>query len=62
MSRIIEWIGSIMFIVAIIEFVPHPKKALETIMSTLSSNVRIEKNHLVLKRNPTNHLKAHSRD
>ncbi len=50
MTRLIEWLGSIMFLIAIVEFVPNPKKALSTITDTLSSNVRIENNHLVVKK------------
>ncbi len=51
MTRLIEWLGSIMFLVAILEFVPNPRKALSTITDTLAQSVRIEKNHLVLKKN-----------
>jgi len=50
MARLTEWLGSIMFFVALIEFVPNPKKAIDSIYDTLSTNVRIEGGHLVLKK------------
>ncbi len=56
MMRLIEWLGSIMFLIAILEFVPNPKKALSTITDTLSSNVRIEANRLVLKGHQSNRV------
>jgi len=57
--RLIEWLGSIMFFVAVMEFLPNPRKALDTISDTLSTNVRIESNHLVLKKTAASSSKVH---
>lgn len=61
MSRLIEWLGSIMFLIAVLEFLPNPKKALNTISDALSTNVRIESNHLVLKKTPNHRPKELSK-
>ena len=44
--RIIDWLGSLMFFVALIEFIPNPKKALESIPGILAANPRIVNGHL----------------
>ena len=46
--RIFEWLGSLMMIVALLEFVPNPKKAIQSIPSVLATNVRMEGNHLAV--------------
>ncbi len=48
MPRIIEWFGSLMFIVALIEFAPNPKKALQSIPDVLSMNPKMVNGHLVM--------------
>jgi len=48
MPRLFEWLGSLMFLVALIEFIPNPRKALETIPSVLSTNVHITNGRLTL--------------
>lgn len=48
MPRLIEWLGSLMFLVALIEFVPNPKRALNSIPEVLSANPKIIKGHLVM--------------
>lgn len=55
MQKIVEWLGSIMFLVALIEFLPHPKKALEEITDVLSTNVRYEQGKLALTKPGTAH-------
>jgi hypothetical protein len=46
--RIFEWLGSIMFLVALIEFIPNPKKALKSIPEVLATNPKIVNGHLVI--------------
>lgn len=48
MPRISEWLGSIMFLVALIVFVPNPRKALESIPNILAMNPKIVNGHLVM--------------
>lgn len=49
--RIFEWLGSLMMIVALIEFVPNPKKAISNIPGVLQTNIRIDSNnHMELHR------------
>lgn len=55
MTRLFEWLGSIMFLVALIEFVPNPKKALETIPEVLAMNPKIVNGRLVM---PTKGVKG----
>jgi hypothetical protein len=55
MQRVAEWLGSIMFLIALIEFLPHPKKALEEITNVLSTNVRYEQGKLALTKPAPNH-------
>jgi hypothetical protein len=50
--KIFEWLGSLMMVVALIEFVPNPKKAIQSIPGVLQNNVRMSGNHLVLRRPP----------
>ena len=59
MVKIFEWLGGLMFLVALIEFVPNPKKALEEAHAVLvSPSPRIVNGHLVLPRNQTKNAKA----
>lgn len=46
--RIFEWLGGLMMIVALVEFIPNPKKAIQSITSVLATNVRMEGNHLAM--------------
>jgi hypothetical protein len=39
-----------MLIVALLEFIPNPKKAIQSIPGVLQTNVRMNGNHLVLHR------------
>jgi len=48
--RIFEWLGSLMMIIALIEFVPNPKKAISSIPEVLATNVHMDKHHLVLQK------------
>jgi len=48
MPKIFEWLGSIMFLVALIEFIPNPRKALESIPQVLATNPKIVNGRLVL--------------
>ena len=45
-----EWLGSIMMLVALIEFAQNPKKAVQSIPGVLQTNVQMEGTHLVLHR------------
>jgi hypothetical protein len=45
---------SVLVLVALIEFIPSPRKALRSISEVLSTNVRMEGNHLVLHRTEQN--------
>ena len=38
MMRILEWLGGVMFLIALLDFVPSPKKAIQSIDSVLKSN------------------------
>lgn len=53
MQRIIEWLGSLMFLVALIEFIPNPRKALESIPQVLATNPKMVNGHLVLPKRQT---------
>ena len=49
MLKIFEFLGGAMVLVALIEFIPSPKKALEEVHRVLvSPSPRIVNNHLVL--------------
>jgi len=48
MPRIFEWLGSLMFLVALLEFIPNPKKALQSIPDVLATNPRMVNGHLIL--------------
>lgn len=49
MARITDWLGGLMFVIALIEFGASPNAALKSIPDTLSTNVGIASNgHLVL--------------
>lgn len=49
MLKIFEFLGGVMILVALIEFLPNPKKALEEAHRVLvSPSPRIVNNHLVL--------------
>lgn len=58
MTRIVDWLGGLMFLIALIEFGANPKAALKSIPETLSTSVGFASNgHLVLY-GPTKLLKA----
>ena len=42
--RLIEWLGSVMVLVALIDFIHSPRAALESITDTLNTNVHISQN------------------
>lgn len=46
--RVLEWLGGIMFLIALLEFVPNPRKALESIPNALSLSPKMVNGHLVL--------------
>jgi len=46
--KIFEWLGGVMMIIALLEFVPNPKKAIQSIPEVLATNVHMNGNHLVL--------------
>lgn len=46
--KIFEWLGSLMMVVALVEFVPNPKKAIQSITGVLQTNVRMDGNHLAV--------------
>ncbi len=48
--KISEWLGSLILIVALMEFIPNPRKAIESIPGVLQTNVRMSGNHLMLRR------------
>ncbi len=48
MPRIFEWLGGLMFLIALMEFAPNPKKALQSIPEVLKANPIMVNNHLVM--------------
>lgn len=48
MPRIFEWLGGLMFLIALMEFLPNPKKALQSIPEVLNANPIMINNHLVM--------------
>ena len=48
--RIFEWFGGLMMIVALMEFIPNPKKALQNIPEVLATNAKMVNGHLVISR------------
>lgn len=46
--KLIEWLGGVMMLVALIEFIPNPRRAIRSISEVLFTNVRMAGNHLVL--------------
>ncbi len=49
MTRIVDWLGGLMFLAALIEFGANPKAAMKSIPDTLGTSVGIASNgHLVL--------------
>jgi len=38
MIRILEWLGGVMFLIALLDFVPSPRKAIESIDAVLRTN------------------------
>jgi hypothetical protein len=54
--KLMEWIGSLMFMVALIDFASNPRKALESIPDVLARSPRIENGRMVIR---TNTRKVH---
>ncbi len=52
MPRIFEWLGGLMFLIALMEFAPNPKKALQSIPEVLKANPVMLGNHLVMPKAP----------
>jgi hypothetical protein len=46
--RLIEWVGSLMFLVALIDFAASPKRALQSIPQILATNPKMVHGHLVI--------------
>jgi len=38
MIRILEWLGGLMFLIALLDFVPSPKKAIQSIDAVIRAN------------------------
>lgn len=61
MTRIFEWLGGLMFLIALAEFAPNPKKALQSITTVLKANPIMVNNHLVMPKERMNEMAAKSR-
>lgn len=46
--KLIEWLGGVMMLVALIEFISSPQKTMRSISEVLSTNLQIAGNHLIL--------------